>query len=533
MQRTFGSHCLNVLSLFILILFMSTKPSFAKDREGKFLMIHLDGISAEVLFDELAGGHLPHLAELAKAGQSIKYGVTGFPGETPPVMSRLKAGLGSSEGIVGWAYVDPATGEIVNVVEVFLQMLSHIDRLSHHQYFLKFPILTELVGVSLLNLDRLWETHDLLEFYWIHADSMGHSHGKQAYLEGLRKFDSYLGMAAASGQLDGANIIVYADHGLTTGDVVVVRDKRIIAEMLGHDLNYMFYPNIFLQDPAKKAVYARRIAEETQIDLALIRESDKTILGYYQGGSFEVNGANDKYQYKFSGDDFFGYTELNYNWEFLTSNEWLQLTKDHLFPAAPPILFDYLAHEAVGDIVIVLNDPQISYYRPNLKAHHSGLTSSDMRVPILFTGPAFKDLELPEEIWLNELFSEHLPMVDFQAKKHRERHTFTIKYPLEAELVLSPAYRWRSGVSLSQANLAPWLEFDLISSFFTRFWVGARYGNQKLNWRINAEGFLGDFKVRWLKHQDEAGIISFHWKVSDQLELMATSKKQLGFSFSF
>lgn len=533
MQKTLSLHFLKVLSLCVLFLLISTGVGFAHNREDKFLMIHLDGISSEALFEELEKGNLPHLAKLVANGKQIKYGVTVFPPITPPVVSRLKTGLDNSEGIVGWAYIDPDTGRKVNQVEVFLQMLSHIDRRSHHQFFFKFPILTELVGISLLNLDRLWETHDVLEFYWIYADSMGHSHGREAYLKGLRKFDSYLGLAVASGQLEGANIIFYADHGLSTENVEVIRDKRIVSKMLGDDLNYMFYPNIFLKDSGKKMAYAKQIAEETPIDIALIRESHTKIIGYYHGGFFEVNGDNGTYQYNFNDEDYFGYTELNYNHEFLTKDEWLQLTRDHLFPATPPILFDYLAHKDVGDIVILLNAPQISYYKPNLKAHHSGVTSTDMLIPILFTGPAFKGLDPPEEMWIYELFSEHLPMVDFQAQKHRERHSLTISYPLEAELGFSPAYRWRSGVSISQTNLAPWLEFDLYSSFLTRLWVGARYSNHKLNWRLNVEGFLSDFKVRWLKHQDEPGVFSVHWQFDDQMELTVTSKKQLGLSILF
>jgi len=53
--------------------------------------------------------------------------------------------------------------------------------------------------------------------------------------------------------------------------------------------------------------------------------------------------------------------------EFLTRKEWITLTKDHKFIASVPAIFDLLQNPNAGDIVIALNAPKISWYKPNLK----------------------------------------------------------------------------------------------------------------------------------------------------------------------
>lgn len=533
MNRSKITHSTTPFTIILALIFICTAPGLAKNRADKFLIVHLDGISSEYFYEELEEGHLPNTANLFADGHALKYGVTVFPGKTPLIVSRLKTGFDNSEGIVGWAYIDPDTGRKVNQVEVFFQMLSHVDRRSHSLFAFKYPGLTELAGLSLLNLDRLWETHDILEFYWIYADSQGHSNGKDSYIKGLHKFDSYLGLAMESGQLEGSNVIFYADHGLTVENVEVIRDKRLIKKMLGDEMRYMFYPNIFLTNPERKEEYAQRIVSETPVDLGVIRNSESTILGFFDQGSFKVTTKGGKYQYKYEGYDYFGYADLGYNQEYLTKDEWLKLTRAHKYPASPPILFDYLNHKDVGDIVIVLNAPKISWYKPNVKAHHAGLTSNDMRIPILFTGPAFEDVHPPEEMWIYDLFSKYLTMVDFDAPKHQERHFVSLQYPLEAEVSFSPAYRVRTGLIVNEEQLTPWLELDLYSSFLTRFWVGGRYHNQQLDWRLNAEGFIGDVKVSWLKHQNDPGIFSLNYRINDHMELSVNTKKQLGISVLF
>ncbi|HHU62393.1 MAG TPA: alkaline phosphatase family protein [Natronincola sp.] len=531
MQKKFRKTILTlcIITVFTLLVNITAYAT----RENKFLMIHLDGTPSGLFYELLEMGELPNIDKLTSPGHQIKYGVSIFPGKTPLIVSRLKTGAKISEGLPGWAYIDHQTGKKVNQVEVFFQMLSHIDRRSRSQFFLKFPLLTELNGIALLNLDRLWETHDVLEYYWIYADGQGHSHGKEAYIEGLKKFDYYLGLVMDSGQLDGANVIFYADHGLTMENVEVIRDKKIVTKMLGKEVKYMFYPSIFLRNPKKKGVFAQRIVAETPIDLAIIRKSSEKVVGYSLNGYFEITGQNDRYRYTFDGEDYFEYTKLPYNQEFLTRKEWITLTKDHKFIASVPAIFDLLQNPNAGDIVIALNAPKISWYKPNLKAHHAGLTCSDMCIPILFAGPAFKDVVPPEEMWLNDLFSEHLTMVDFEAKKHRERHQISFSYPIGIEFVFSPAYRWRSGLTIEPEGVNPWLEFDLYSSFLTRFWIGTRYHNQKLGWRINLEGYLGDLKARYLLNKDEQGTISVHWRFHENAEVTLSSKKQLGISIIY
>jgi len=46
-----------------------------------------------------------------------------------------------------------------------------------------------------------------------YADGQGHSHGKEAYIEGLKKFDYYLGLVMDR-TIRWSQRNFYADHGL-------------------------------------------------------------------------------------------------------------------------------------------------------------------------------------------------------------------------------------------------------------------------------------------------------------------------------
>src|SRR5690554_3034137 len=130
--------------LAILAVFLICTNGFARNREDKFLIIHMDGLSSETLFAELEAGSLPNIAKLFAGGEQIKHGVTVFPGETPLIVTRLKKGLNSSEGAVGWAYVDRETNRAVGTVSVFLDMMSVVCRPSRSQFVLQYPVVNHL-----------------------------------------------------------------------------------------------------------------------------------------------------------------------------------------------------------------------------------------------------------------------------------------------------------------------------------------------------------------------------------------------------
>jgi len=516
----------------VLILLVLSTPALASHHTDKFLVIHLDGVAADSLSSYLAAGSLPAMGELFSGGQRAGRGITVFPGETPLVLTRMRQGYDSSQGIVGWSYLEHETGKRVGLAHTFLEMMGQVSRLSRNQFFFQYPGLNHLVGLSLLNIGRYWATHDVLEVYWLNTDTIGHLRGSEGQLESLQRFDRYLDLAAKSGQLEGVNVILYTDHGSTLDDVHIVHYQTILPDLLGEDLQYLYYPNIYLYEPTKKVELAQKIVTDTTIDLAMIRESGQKVVGYSLGGSFEINSQDDTYQYIYHGLDYFGYGQLGYKGEFLTKEEWLALTKDHWYPGTIPSIFGFLQNPDAGHIVFVLNGPQIPYYVLGPKGHHAGLTRDDQVVSLFLSGPAFHELEPVDAFWLHEMFTKHLPMVDFNSEPHRERHSLTYFYPHSGEIVLSPAPRWRGGLALSRIGLSPWVEYDVYSSLLTRIWVGAGYSDQTLRWRVKVEAFLGDFGLSWFKQRDVEREISVHWRFHEQAEL-SIGRGRVGVSLLF
>jgi len=524
-------HQLTVLGLTLTIfltLFSST--ALGRDRSGKFLILHLDAVSSEDFFEELESGRLPNIAELFENGQKVRSGLTLYPGGTELIMTRINEGMDNSQGhVVGWGYLDGETGEKKTTVPVFLEMLSGFNRRSRSQFVLGLQGLHHLAGLSLLNIDRIWETENVVEFFWFNSDVRGHFGGRDYHLRSIHTFDYYLGLAARAGKLQGANLVLYCDHGMTTEGVETVRYDELVKQIVQDDLQFFSYPNIYLLEQDRKEQLAKELAMETAIDVALIRVSENLVRGYTSCGSFEITHQDATYAYDFVGEDYFGYSQLGYTGELWSRDEWLKQTIGHTYPAVPPNVFNYLSNPSVGDIVALLNPPQIPYSLPARKGNHAGLQKSDLVVPLLLAGPAFESLPPIEEFWLHELYTVHLPMIDIHERERRESHMVSLAYPGSLEITLSPAYRWRVGLNISEGRFAPWLEHDVYSSFLTRVWVGAHYADERLGWQVRVEGFLGDVGVSWLKKSEQAGQLRFHWRFTDQGEVFA-SKGMVGVS---
>lgn len=532
MRQLFDARLKPMLLITLIVLLLGT-GALAKNRENKFLILHLDAVASVDFFRELEAGHLPNIERIFATGQIVKHGITLYPGGTEIIMPRIKKGLENSEGnMIGWGYLDRETGRKINDIPIFIEMFFGFPRRNRHQFLLGIPMLEHLAGFSLLNIDRLWETQDVVEFYWFHSDVMGHLLGHEAHIKSIFRFDSYLGLAADSGKLNGANLILYCDHGMTAEGVQVVKHNVAIKETLGEELRYLAYPNIYLEDPSKKADLAQNIARDTPIDIAAIKVDQDRVIGYTELGIFEIIRQNHLFQYRFQGEDYFGYEQLGYGGELWSKEKWLQETKDHLYPAVPPNLFGYLSNPHVGDIVAILDVPKIPFAIRAQKGNHAGLKHTDALIPLLVTGPAFADLPHIEEFWLHELYSKHLTMIDFEAKHNRERHSFSVGYPLRAELMLSPAYRWRGGLTISGEGVDPWAEYDLYSSFLTRVWVGTFINEKKLKWQLRVEGFVGNLGVSWLKRADQNGVFNLHWRLTNQVEV-SLWKERIGVSILF
>ena len=521
------------LSMIVLVVLLLGSTALGRGRENKFLIIHLDATSSEDFFAALEAGHLPNIADLFQNGQHVRHGLTLYPGGTEIIMPRIKLGADNSQGkSIGWGYLDRENDREVGIVPVFLEMFSGFPRRSRHHFAVGLPPLHHVSGLSLLNLDRIWETQDVVELYWFHSDVAGHMFGREAHLKSLRTLDHYLGVVAKSGRLDGANLVLYSDHGMVTKGVETVRYHAMLTELIQDELRYLDYPNIYLHDPDEKYRLAQEIAENTEVDISLVRVSEDLVRGYTSHGYFEILHKDGTYVYSAVGDDYFGYQALGLEGVYLPKDEWLRQTKEYIYPALPPNFYNYLSNPQVGEIVAILDSPKIPRAVTAMKGNHSGVTSTDLLVPLLLVGPAFQGQEQIEEFWLHELYTVHLPMIDFETKELRERHMVSLGYPGRFELVLSPAARWRGGVSLSEQGLRPWLEYDLYSSFLTRVWIGANLGNEGLGWQVRMEAFLGDLGVSMLKRSGEEGLLHFHWRFTDRTEL-TIAKGMAGISLLF
>lgn len=530
-KRTF--FCILFRTLFFCALFVFCMVSGSIAKENKFLIIHLDAVSSVDLFPKLESGMLPNIAEVFSDGIQVKYGLTLYPGGTETICPRLKKGLDNSEHhSIGWGYLERETGKKVGQVSIFLDMFVGFSRQNQHQFLLGLPGLHHLAGVSMLNIERIWETHDFVEFYWFNTDFTGHSMGTEAHFKSLRDFDYYLGLLAKTGKLDGANLVIYSDHGMTTKNINVVKHNEIIPNILGEELLYMAYPNVYLKNSEKKIILAQKLAAHPELDIIVVKSSYDTIRGYTGKGYFEVVKRDSQFQYRYQDEDYFGYEPLGYKGEFLSKEEWLTLTREHLYPGVPPNLFGYLSNSCTGDIITIIDSPNIPYALTAQRGNHAGLKNTDMLVPLLLTGPAFEEYEPFEEFWLYELYTEILPMVDFNCKPRREQHVFTLAYPLRGEMVLSPEYRWRCALACSREGFESMIEFDLYSSFLSRIWVGLGWHQSEFKPHFRVEGFIGDLSLGWLKRPEVAGEFNFSWKLNKQIALNF-SKKNIALSIFF
>ena len=485
---------IRVFCIFMLLI-ISSPALGANDQANQKFSLFIWMQSRPSIFQGIRSGNIPNIAEAFKNGYQVRYGLTLYPGGTEMIYPRLKQGWDNSVNHnVGWGYLNRDTGEIIRDSQIFFEMFFDFPRRNRHQFLLGLPFLRHLAGISLLNVPRVLETQDAVEFFWFNTDVMGHLLGRQAHLESLYSFDHYFGLLMNTGQLDNVNLVLYSDHGMTTSDVRVVNHNVIIPKIVGEQLLYFAYPNVYLVDPSEKVNVAEAIGTHPQIDMALTMSGNNRALGYHSGGVFEVHRQGAEFQYQYQGEDPFDYESLGYDGAFLSKEDWLSFTREHPYPGVPPNIFSYLTNSNTGDIVVVFNPPRIPYAVRAQRGNHAGLINTDTLVPLLLSGSAFEDYDYLEEFWLHELYSVHLSMIDFHASPHRERHSITLRYPSSAEVVLSPAYRWRFGAALSEEIIESWLEVDLYSSFLARLWVGPAVTSTGLNLQYRFEAFLGDWR---------------------------------------
>jgi hypothetical protein len=470
--------------------------SVTGETSPKFLIFHLDAVSAQNFFQYMEEGYLPNLKAVFENGNIIHYGLSLFPGGTETIYPRLKEGLDNSTGdTVGWGGYDRDKEQIIPQYKAFLYLFSHLPRRAKASIIYGIPGFDTFMFLPLLNIPELLETYEVVEFIWFTTDALGHALDQRLYRASIRRFDRYFGNLIKRLNLNEVNLILYCDHGMSFGDFSVINQDKEIKRIVGDNLRIFAYPNLYLKNPEVKDEVAKDIILESEIDFAFYKEDPHRVIGYSDQGKMIFEEKEGKIQYLFEGEDVFGYYSSGYKGEWLSAQNWLSLTRESRFPAVPINLYNLLSNERAGDIVIVINPPKIPYTNLHYKANHAGVTNTDLMIPILLKGPDLEHLYNREEMWLHNLYPS-IPELDFKnLEPEREKNSFSIlggnyygEYNLGYEISLSPAYRWNLGFRFSDDIYRSWLEYDLYSSYVIRLWtgVGLQYQKESLEALVQA-----------------------------------------------
>jgi hypothetical protein len=532
-----------MLTIAIILLSFSV----VGEASPKFLIFHLDAVSSQNFFQYMEEGYLPNLKAVFEDGHTIRYGLSLFPGGTETAIPHLKEGLDNSTGGVGWGYYDRDKGKVISDKKTFIDLFFTLPRRARASFIYGIPGLDTFNFLPLLNVPELLETYGVVQFYWFTTDPLGHFLGERLYLSSIKRFDRYFGNLVKKINLNEVNLIVYCDHGMSYGRFINVPQGEEIERIVGNNLRAYIHPSIYLKDPDTKDKTARDIVLESEIDFAFYRENPHRVVGYSNQGKMIFEENEGKIRYLFEGEDVFAYYNSGYHGEWLTASEWLSRTRESRYPAVPPNIYNLLLNERVGDIIIVINPPKIPIFSLRYPANHSGLTNTDLMVPILLKGPQLEHLYNQEEMWLHNLFTS-IPELSFEnPEPAREKNSFSFwgsghgEYISGFEMSLSPAYRWNFGFRYDDDIYRGWLEYDLYSSYVIRLWTGAGLQYQKQSLEALAQARLQidlgkiqlNYGGQFTQEGWEINTKEVVYQINDRLALEWLIPNGFGMSFSW
>ena len=529
--------------VLILLSFLGTDCKASP----KFLIFHLDAVSSQNFFQYMENGYLPNLKAVFEDGHMIHYGLSLFPGGTEMAVPHLKEGIDNSSGGVGWGYYDRSKEKVVSKIKTFFHLFSYISRRAKACFIYGLPGLDSFMFLPLLNVPELLETYGVIELYWFTTDPLGHQMGPRLYEASIRRFDRYFGNLVKKINLNKINIILYCDHGMSFGDFVAINQKKEIKRIVGNELLFFIYPNVYLKNPDLKDEVARNIILGSEIDFAFYREDPHRVVGCFSQGTMIFEEKEGKIRYLFEGKDAFGYYSAGYNGEWLTTLDWLSRTRESKFPAVPPNIYNFLSNEMTGDIVIVINPPKIPIFNLCDLGNHAGLTNTDLMMPILLRGPQLEHLFDREEMWLHNLYTS-IPELSFENNEPaREKNSFSFwgsgygELNPGFEISLSPAYRWNFGFHYGDDIYRSWFEYDLYSSYLMRLWTGAglQYNGENLNALVQARLQIDLGKIQFnyggqfTREGWEINTKELVYQINDRLALEWLIPNGFGLSFSW
>lgn len=510
--NSLGRRAKSLLLLGLLLLAVS-----AHSHAGNpCLVFHLDAVSSPDFFRELEQGNLPNLAALFADGDSIRYGLTLFPGGTQSIYPSLMTGTDNRAGTsIAWRYVDHADDRIVRAPETLYNVSQYMPRRSRRFLLYQFPVLDSLASLSMMNVLDIMDMYGVAKVFWFSTDFAGHVLGEEAHRRSLYRFDRAIGRYLPVDELNDVNIILYTDHGMSFGDLQHIDFDAVTADVFGSSLRYCSYPNVYLDHDVDRLAKAEQLVSHG-IDLVLYKDED-VVIGHHADGLVFFTEEDDRIRYTYQGTDPFSYYDaLDYKGEYLDKEDWLRLTKDMQFPAVPPNLYYYLQNKYTGDLVMVVNPPKVPLTLTANAGNHAGLADTDLLVPVLFRGPDLDHLASLETIWLHKLYSVHVPAIDFTRVPEREKHSLALGGLLghnpALSISLSPQYRVRGHLHRTKnAQTDITLDYDLSATFLTRNWlgVGMRFHEDATNYylQMTNEFTLGRFsatnRIRYLLTADE------------------------------
>lgn len=480
-----------VLGVVMLMAMILANAGVAAEASPKYLILHLDAISTDMYVDEIAAGNLPNLERFFADGHTVLGGLSLFPGGTEIIYPRLKPGLSNAEHPkAGWQYLSQEEDRWVWALEGVLNMFFGFPRRARmFTLYAHPPALDFLAGMAMQNVPSLLQQYDVLEVLWFATDHAGHVSGREAQLASLYRFDRHFGHLLEHADLSDVNVILYSDHGMSFGEsydsednAYVVPIKDIGPSLLGDELRKIYYPNVYLYEPEAAAATAETIVEHAEVDWAFYWLDDQQLFGISEYGTAVIKQQGTGLSYQvLTGPDPFGYDALGYAGEYLDHNQWLELTVHSRYPGAIPNIFGAAQNENAGDVLLVINPPRIAQSLVTNIYNHKGVHRTDLLVPLLFRGPDVGHMADVETMWLHELYTEYVPGIPFDHVPERERHQMEVRVPYDgrrlvgdalAQIRLSPLYRLRLGARWDAGDASTFLEYDVFSTYITRFWLG-------------------------------------------------------------
>ena len=526
--------------------------------EGRapYLVIHLDAVSSKAFFELYDSGRLPNIEAAFKGGKIVRRAVSPFVPGTEMLYPRLVNGGEVSDSYpVAWEYVNPNTGLYASHVQTVVDLFSNMPRYVLTQPVHALPGLEWLSGWSLLNVPRLLRDYNVVQFFWFATDLRGHVFGKQSQQASVMQLDAYIGNLMLQMAGEQFNLVLYSDHGMSYFDRMVNPEKAM-AEAAAGEAQFCYYPNLYLRDPAHAERIATKLADSDEIDFAFYRSGPGLVVGVHTGGNVLFSLGPAGIAYEFEGSDPFGYSDLGYTGEPLSDQSWLDLTAASRYPAVPVQVFRYMESPMSGDVVAVIDPPKGLLTKVCRAGCHTGLTDSDVKVPVLLVGPDIDGRAIDDQFWLHTLYREILRVDPHEPTSASREPHYLKASPQSLSLAVSPARQLYVQANVDHGGWDVLGEVSIARTFNTRSWVGAGLASRQgiasrqelgpahtgatgCDWGLRAalsarvEVFLGPLVLDWQKTVVSSGqssrvSIRYEFKGGSLVEWVHPSQLRVG-----